>query len=144
MFPLSRVVKDILVAAGLGTFAYDTESTTYGIYVGGEPGGVPSRAITITDIPNGVGVVSLAGDMPDKEGGVQVLVRSRAYLDGYDKIIAARDALLAKGRFTQTEGSDTVTYPGFFPTTDDVLFLGKDPKQRFLFSLNFRARRRLS
>lgn len=131
MTPPSVDVKDLLVAAGLGTFA---ATSGWGIYVGSEPP-TPDTCITIYDTGGPAPQPRAALDMPD----VQVRVRGASddYLNAWDKANVIKNTLL--GSAQQTVNSKRV---GGFLATSDVAFIARDEgKNRPIFTVNFRFMR---
>jgi len=122
-------VKDILVSAGVGTFAV---ATGWGIFIGPLPSN-NDTVIVVNQAPAGMDPYPhLLIDFPN----IQVLVRGKAggYQAARDKCGEVADAL--NGLTDTTVNSDvwqSVRQIG------NIGFLGIDDNKRPLFSLNFTA-----
>lgn len=119
--------KDLLVTAGVGSFA---ASTGWGIYISKEPTS-PNTTITI---------FNTAGRPPNPKWlldypGLNIRIRGDkgGYSNAEDKAKEVKDVLL--GLDSQDINGDrwvSVTMPG------DIAFIGYDENERPMFSLNFR------
>lgn len=119
-------IKDLLVSAGVGTFATETG---WSISVGVLPT-APDTAIACVDSPG----QSPYSNIPINFPAVQCLIRGVAggYVAAHDKGRAVIDALL--GIPDQTVNGDAwagITEIG------DLAFIGMDEKHRPMFSANF-------
>lgn len=137
MNALSVVVKDWLVTAGIGQFA---SSSDWGIYIGVEPDS-PSKSVTIFDVPGPTGTVELDRSIPVDQSRIQARVRSLGYVAGRTKMNAILTALEAKVNSEEVEGLDTVHYAAVIQLASDMTYLGRDGKQRHIFTWNFQIRR---
>lgn len=137
MNALSVVIKDWLVTASIGQFA---SSADWGIFIGVEPD-APARCITVFDVPGATGTVELDRSITVDQSRIQVRVRSLGYVGGQTKMKAILAALEAKVNAEQGERSDTVWYAAVIPLASDMTYLGRDGKQRHLFTWNFQIRR---
>ena len=127
MNPPSEDIKDLLVSAGIGTFA---ASSGWGIYIAEEPES-PDTTITLYDTQ---------GEAPDPAWLIdypRFMVRVRgeedSYLATYAKALAVRDEL--NGIAPQTVNS--TPYVGIWAMTD-VTFVEFDDNRRPVFTVNFR------
>ena len=120
-------IKDILVAAGIGTFA---GTSGWGIYVSQEPKN-PDSVITIYDS----GGVAPNPKWLFDEPTVQIRIRGSemAYVAAYAKAQAIKDALL--GLTPQTVSG---TYYVGVQMVGDINHIGYDDKSRPLFTTNWR------
>jgi len=122
----SQDLKDILVTAGLGTFAHGTEDSTWGIYISKEPD-EPNKIITLYD---------KGGSSPNPkwildEPTVRIRVRGAkmGYQDAWTKIEAVKDALL--GITPQTVNG---TYYTGILMIGDITFIHYDDNNRPIFT----------
>jgi hypothetical protein len=110
-------VKDILVGAGLGVFKAKGD---WGINIGYHPD-KPDNTITLTDT---------GGFIPDTQDEdkptVQVLVRAKDYVAGWDRGSAIRDYLVAYA-------DDSIQA---FLLVSDLACIGVDETKRPEFTLN--------
>jgi hypothetical protein len=114
-----------LESIGIGVFA-DT------LHVSREPAG-PDDVVTLYD----TGGTPLLTDHDElREHTIQIRVRSTEYLDGYQKQQDIFEAFLG---FLPVDIGD-YNYPGLWATTD-ILPIGRDDNDRFLFTCNYRALR---
>jgi Bacteriophage minor capsid protein len=97
-------------------------------YVGKLPDG-PSKCIAFTDTGGLPSEPRLLLDYPT----VSVMVRSSDYVSGYNKIKDIREAIL--GAPEQVQGGDQ--WMGIV-AIGNMAFIGYDPKDRPMFSANFR------
>lgn len=137
MNALSVAIKDWLVTAGIGQFA---SSSDWGIYIGVEPD-APACCVTLFDTPGATGTVELDRSIPVDQSRIQVRVRSLGYVGGRTKMKAILTALEAKVNTEQAEGGDDVWYAAVIPLASGMTYLGRDGKQRHLFTWNFQVRR---
>ncbi len=134
--PPSIILKDILVAAGVGKFAQTTDSTNWGIFIAEEPA-EPVNTVTIYD---GLQPARLATQGAEEEDGEiwtpQTRVRATAYLDAYTKAKEVSNALNKFGRIE----TDYYTY-------NDILrngapfSIGKNQREQFIFVQNWKVYR---
>ena len=123
----SEGIKDLLVAASVGTFA---ATSGWGIFINKEPA-APNTTITIFDTGGFTPNPKWLLDYPS----VQVRVRGdkSGYVDAQTKIIQVKDVLL--GLDSQDLNGDrwvAVNMQG------DILSLSNDQNERPLFVVNFR------
>lgn len=118
--------KDMLVSAGIGTFA---ASSGWAIYVGQQPDS-PDTCITVYDAP---------GESPDPRNNIDYpapMVRVRGavgdYVNGYNKAEYIKKALLGKAAATVNGNR----YTGIW-MRGGINHLGFDDKNRPEFTLNF-------
>lgn len=121
----SRDVKDLLVAASIGTFG---ASTGWGIFIGREPP-EPDSTVTIYDTP---------GDAPNPkwlldEPRFQVRIRAKTYELAWAKAEAVKRALL--GLPSQTVNG--TVYVGIW-LVSDTGFLMQDELNRTIFVQTYR------
>lgn len=119
-------VKDLLVAAAVGTFA---SASGWSISIGRLPTS-PDTSIACVDTGGASPFPHLAVNFPS----VQVLIRGNAgdYIGAHDKGRAVIDALLGAGYQTlNTDKWEGITQIG------DLAFIGYDEKNRPMFSANF-------
>lgn len=130
MNPASVDVKDVLVAAGVGTFA---ATSGWAIYIGKAPD-KPNTTITLYDY----GGSPPAPNMLIDEPALQVRVRGNpgGYPAAYSKIIEVRDTL--HGFVRQTVNG--THYLAIFAAQDPNL-LQYDESNRPIFTLNFEITR---
>lgn len=126
MNPASVDIKDILVTAGVGTFA---ATSGWAIYISREPS-EPDTCITIYDTGG-------PGANPKwliEEPSIQVRVRGAklGYLAAYQKADAVKQALL--GRAKQTVNSTVYVS---FTMLSEIAHIGYDENSRPLFTINF-------
>lgn len=126
MNPCSIDIKDLIVAAGLGTFK---ATTGWGVYVSKEPK-EPDTVITVYD----TGGFSPNPRFPMDEPTVQVRVRGApgAYMNAWAKAYKIRDALLG---YSNAPLSTVIFMDG------DIFFLEYDDNNRPVLTLNFRVMR---
>lgn len=125
----AEVIKDLLVAAGIGTFA---ASSGWGIFLGDPP-----------DTPDSVIMVNQTGGLTPyphllvNEPSVQVFVRSarNGYQTARAKIGEVVVTLLGRGDYTDPTSGDK--YHSFLQI-GEIAYLGRDDNARSLFSANFR------
>jgi hypothetical protein len=123
-------IKDLLVSAGLGTFA---GKTGWGIYLAKEPdgSGTPHTVITVIDAGGFTPNPKWLLDYPT----VQVRVRGAKndYIPTYNKARSVRDALLGlPSQDVNGERWVAVNAMG------GIHWLGFDDQNRPIFTLNFR------
>jgi len=130
MNPASEDLKDILVTAGIGTYA---ATSGWAIYVSKEPKS-PDTVVTLYDYSGADPSPKFLRDNPN----VQVRVRGakEAYKAGWTKAQAVKDALL--GLPGQT--INATKYVGVWMQSD-INFINYDDNNRPLFTLNFRITR---
>jgi len=128
MNPPSEDLKNVLVAAGIGTFG---ATSGWGIFIGKEPD-KPNTAITLYDTGGYEPNPKWLQDNPT----VQVRVRGTNYKTTLQKAKDARDALLGIGP-NDFPASVTTTYVGIW-VSSDVGYIGSDDKNRFIFTFNLR------
>ena len=121
-------VKDILVTAGVGTFA---ATTGWGIYISQEPAAPPDTTVTIYTMPVAEPHPRLRIDTT----GVQIRVRGapKRYEQASVKAEEVKDALLGLPRQTV----NNTLYVGVWATTD-VIFLRYDENRRPILVSNWR------
>ncbi len=126
MNPFSEDLKDMLEAESALGLTFGTD-----LFIGSEPP-EPDQCVTIYDT---------GGQSPDvhieyRRPTAQVRVRSNAYRDGW---VLANDILEAlNGKHEETWNS--TRYLTIW-TLSDVLYIGKDQNDRFLFTVNFLTHR---
>jgi hypothetical protein len=124
--PPSVDIKDLLVAAEIGTFA---ASSGWGIFIGEMPD-KPDTAITVYDTGGMDPNPAFAQDQP----AVMVKVRTAPgdYLQGWARAHAIKNALL--GLPSQTINGTRYVLCNM---KGDINQLGRDESRRMAFSLNF-------
>lgn len=124
-------VKDLLVAAGVGTLA---ATSGWAIHVGGMPdkNGVPHTAISVQETGGEAANPRFLFEFPH----VQVMVRGAEgdYTAASDKCRDVMDALLGYPGDTDTDGDRWTSITAIGGKN----YLGRDQSNRPLFSLNFR------
>lgn len=142
MNPVSEDMKDLLVAAGIGTFA---STSAWGIYTNEEPK-TPNQCITIYDVPGPRPDYYMnSAKKPLLNPMFQVRVRSLTYLEGWNKHRAIAVVLDRRARFDASgaeSGDSDVQYQSITKTTSDPQYLGKDDNNRFLWVWTYQAFRR--
>lgn len=126
MNPFSVDVKDMLDGDSNLELTFGTD-----LFVGTDP----------TEPDNVVGIFDTSGWAPDVKHNyenptVQVLVRNRSYVTGWT---VAHDIM----QFLHNKHEETwngTRYLAIFAQSD-VLFIGRDEHDRFMFSVNFRCTR---
>ena len=133
-------IKDKLVTAGIGEFA---AATGWSIHISSEPP-TPDTTITLYDTggppPEGVQDRS---KKPLRFGSILIRVRGDGYGSAHTKIKEVYDAIVGFGKFTVSavdSGDLDVHYKGVFPTSE-ILFLEQDGDDRYIWVVNFQARR---
>lgn len=101
------------------------------IYVGHEPVS-PVECLTIYDTGGSIGESWAGYDDPT----IQIRARAVAYDDAYDNLRAVRDALILPTSFTFQDWH----YTGFW-LISDIAHIGRDDKDRPIFTLNLRLMR---
>lgn len=122
-------IRDKIVAGGGGWVAGG--SGDWALYVGEEPVS-PDNVVTFYDTGGPPGNPDANLQNPT----IQIRVRSRDYLPGYNKAAELRDLLKLPHDFIFGDWH----YSGVFLTTD-VAKIGKDGNNRNLFTVNFRIER---
>lgn len=122
----SVAVKDILVGAGLGTFATD-------LFVGIEPD-KPNKCLSVIDTG---GFAPDASDVIYEYPTVQIRYRENVggYASGYTKMQQVKDTI---HKYVESSGnSDGSRIIGIW-CLSDILFTGTDENERPMFTLNLR------
>lgn len=140
MNPPSEQARNVLVTEGLGVAA---GVAPWGIYVAAEPALAPDQCITIFDLPSGP---TEAMDVQDGKVFrdhrlIQVRVRTLAYADGeriHEAVVAAFGKHL---NFVAVEGTQLVMYSSFCEAQSSYNYIGRDDRQRFLFTRSFNCNR---
>ena len=120
-----------LFLADLGDFGPFGGGVAWSVYVGREPL-TPVDVVTVYD----------TGGLPDtlvddvQEPTIQVRVRAADYVQGYAKAQAARRALQA-AMGVAIEGGQVVQWIG----QGNILYIGRDDRDRCLFTDNYRVMR---
>lgn len=139
MNPVSFDIKDLLVAEGIGVFA---ANTGWSISIAVEPVD-PDTVITIYDV-TGTLDYNLDGSVnPIQHYNNQIRVRAEDYQVGYNKALEISQFLDKKERFDETAGTYDVHY-ALIQRTSDIISLGEDDNDRFIFVVNFKTTRRES
>lgn len=125
-------IADVLVDAGLGTFA-GTDENSWGIYVSQEPI-QPSMVVTCYDTGGEDANPAYLLDFPT----IQTRIRGKkdSYQSTYTKAWSVREALLGIDPFTTAGGT---RYDGVWMTSD-IVYLGLD-LDRPIFVINWRIAR---
>lgn len=113
--------------AGFGTFG---GSTAWSVYAGREPL-TPEDVVTCYDTGGAPGPL-----IDFRKPTVQVRVRSDSYDDGWQKVNDAYEALVQPVSVSVTDA----TILGWVPTSE-VAFIGRDERDRALFTVNFEIMR---
>lgn len=131
MNPVSRDIKDLLVAQSLGG---DGGTDDWAIYRSQEPT-TPNKCITIYDTGGPAPGYFYDVDVAETQYPTfQIRVRAENYTVAYAKIEAIKNYLNSvTGWFVDT----TIEYGRPFQTSD-ILSLGKDENQRSLLVVNFK------
>lgn len=129
--PFSIDAKDMLVTAGVGTFA---ATSGWSIHISKEPDGSPFPNTTIT-------IYDTGGPGPNpkwllEEVSIQVRIRGdvNGFQNAWIKAQAIKDALLGKDPSTV----NTTRYTGIY-MDGDISFLMYDDSNRPIIALNFRT-----
>lgn len=120
---------DFLAAAGIGVVASGLD---WSIHIGSEPT-EPKKTVTVYDT---VGSDPVLSEIDLRRPSVQVRVKSDEYAAGWGKANDVHVALVEAGK---TIHASTVTI-GWFGQ-GDVLFIGRDDENNYLFTCNFEMMR---
>ena len=134
-------VKDVLEDQGYGVFVPNGPSSSeYAIYVGFMDEDY-SNAICIRGTGGDAAIKTTVGQH-DRES-FQLLVRSKSYTAGYNKLNAIKEYLKTINKsleITDSNVSEPYRYEGFFQV-DMISDWPKDNKGRYYFSVNFETMR---
>lgn len=124
----AEVIRDLLVAASVGTF---NASTGWSITIG-EPSDSPDTNILISASGGGSPYPHLLINFPS----VQVFVRGKksGYQDAQAKAREIVKVLLGRAGYTDAVSGDVYQS---FTQTGDVAYLGQDENTRPMFTANF-------
>ena len=130
--PMSIVVKDLLVDAGIGVFGVPATVDLWPIFIGSEPD-------DLNGLDNCLTIYDRGGEPPNPKflldfPRFQIRVRSNSYEDGWNKASEARELLL--GLPSQTIG--VVRYDGVYVTIDTRMLMA-DTKGRPIFVTDYRV-----
>lgn len=138
MNPVSVDIKDLLVTAGIGSFASDS---AWAINISYEPD-TPSDTITIYDTGGPKPSYHMtAGTRGMLYSDFMVRVRSNSYVNAWNKMWDILESIDHKGHFTVEADSSSeadVRYSDIQKQTE-VEFLRKDNNERTILICNFRA-----
>jgi hypothetical protein len=131
-------LKDQMVAAAVGVFASSDEND-WCITIGSSPD-KPTKCLTLYDT---------GGPQPDRtmdrsqkaimSPQIQVRARAATYIAGYQKLQDLVDLTNQWGKFAR--GSSW--FEGVFQSSD-IMFLERDGKDRYVFTVNFQVKRKES
>lgn len=126
----SMDIKDMLVAASIGTFA---AKNGWAIYIGEEPP-EPDTCITIYDTGGFDPNPAFLLDFPT----IQIRVRGSesGFVEAFNKMQSIKDELLGR----DVEVWNTTRYDGIWMVSD-IVYLGTDERNRPLFVTNWRIAR---
>lgn len=139
MNAISETLKDVIVAAGVGQFG---GSADWAIYIGDEPP-TPDNVISLFDYSTeDVADTDLAdGSRAVDRMRVQVRIRALAQMDAHAKFQQIQTVLQSTSPFGNVEGADAVRYVKFIPLESGPMPIGRDDRQRFMFTRNYRCNR---
>jgi hypothetical protein len=134
--PATDLKNLILTQSGMsGTFGGIQD---WSLYIHAQPD-QPDRCITLRDYTSEQRTrFADTSKSPVEYLMVQVLVRSRTYQEGYNKINDIIDFLDQHDRFSVTSDERTQTYKGIFLLSGPIP-LQQDEEKRYSFTANFRT-----
>jgi hypothetical protein len=126
-------IRDMLLAYGDYSGLHLSFPTT--LFIGEEPS-MPDNSVTIFDTPGFppmLGLITQGYEYPS----VQIRVRNRKYIDGWNLADAIKNALHGRSQQTWNGALYTVIYCSSGPA-----LLDRDDNDRFRFIVNFNLQRR--
>lgn len=118
----------LLESAGVGSLPWSGSGWSVGAHL--EPD-APDNAVTVYDTG---GLVPDTDELDMKRPSFQVRVRSLSYADAYAKQVQIRDILI----LSDPVQAATSVFVGI-QMSSDILFIGRDEKNRHLLTANYQS-----